>query len=132
MSGYEGCIHINAVIAVPAAREADGDALFVKHKAWVQSTHSSLGLLFYTVTKNKELSVPLDPSSEPTGRVIFSVNEIYTSPAGLMKHWGMAKTESGFFDEFVAFFTAEGSTVLAMHGAPVIHSLLPKDLPFPE
>lgn len=132
MSGYEGCTHINAVIAVPEAREADGDALFVKHKAWIQRTHGPLGLLFYSVTKNKEVSVPLDPSSEPTGRIIFSLNEVYTAPAGLMKHWAMAKTECDFFEEFVAFFTAEGSTVLAMHGAPVIHSLLPKDLSFPE
>lgn len=58
MSGYEGCTHINAVIAVPAAREAEGDALFAKHKTWVQSTHGPMGLLFYIVTKNKELSVP--------------------------------------------------------------------------
>lgn len=72
---------------------------------------------------------PLDQSSEPTGRIIFSLNEIYASPEGLTKHWALAPG-TGFFDEFVALFTSEGSTVLAMHGAPAIHSLLPKDLSF--
>ena len=46
-----------------------------------------MALLDYTISKGPELSNPLDPSSEPTGKTIFVLDEYYESPAGIARHW---------------------------------------------
>lgn len=46
-----------------------------------------VALLDYTISKGPELSNPLDPNSEPTGKTIFVLDEYYESPVGIARHW---------------------------------------------
>jgi hypothetical protein len=47
---------------------------------------AEVALLDYTVSKGPELSNPLDPSSAPTGKTVFVLNEYYESPAGSARY----------------------------------------------
>uniref|UniRef100_A0A6U2CM87 ABM domain-containing protein n=1 Tax=Hemiselmis andersenii TaxID=464988 RepID=A0A6U2CM87_HEMAN len=130
-TGYEGKTQITIMVSVPAEQEKAGDEIFERHKKWMQSTHGPWGLLFYTVCKNKELSAPLDQSSAPTGKIIFTLTEVYASPEGLQKHWSSAPTDiPDVFKDFAAFCTTEGHQLMLMHGAPVVRSLYPGDCAF--
>jgi hypothetical protein len=68
---------------------AEFDRLFASHGEWMKghSREDGVALLQYTVSNGPELSNPLDPSSEPTGKTIFVLSEFYESPAGIAKHW---------------------------------------------
>ena len=46
-----------------------------------------MALLDYSVSKGPELSNPMDPNSEPTGKTVFVLDEYYESPAGIARHW---------------------------------------------
>jgi hypothetical protein len=101
-TGFEVKTHFNLVLIVKADMEEQADELLEKHKTWVQKTHGTWGLILYSATKNKEVSEPLDQTSDPTGRVIYSLNEMYATSEGLEKHWKEAAASSGFFEDFIA------------------------------
>src|SRR5512132_818732 len=68
---------------------AEGDRIFASHGEWMKG-HPREGdeaLLEYSISKGPELSNPMDPNSEPTGKTIFVLDEYYESPAGIARHW---------------------------------------------
>jgi hypothetical protein len=86
---HMGETHLTIMFTVEAENVAEGDRLFASHGQWMKG-HPREGdeaLLEYTVSKGPELSNPLDPNSEPTGRTIFVLDEYYASPAGIARHW---------------------------------------------
>ena len=86
---HMGDTHLTIMFTVEAENVAEGDRLFASHGQWMKG-HPREGdeaLLEYSVSKGPELSNPLDPNSEPTGRTIFVLDEYYDSPAGIARHW---------------------------------------------
>ena len=86
---HMGETHLTIMFTVEAEDVAEGDRLFASHGQWMKG-HPREGdeaLLEYSVSKGPELSNPLDPNSEPTGRTIFVLDEHYASPAGIARHW---------------------------------------------
>ena len=86
---HMGETHLTIMFTVDAEDVAEGDRLFASHGQWMKGhpREGDVALLEYTVSKGPELSNPLDPNSEPTGRTIFVLDEYYASPAGIARHW---------------------------------------------
>jgi hypothetical protein len=122
---YEGKIHLNLVFVVPADRVAEGDRLFASHGPWMQQTHPRSGemaLLSYNVSKGPELTNPLDPGSDPTGRSVYVLDEVYESEAAVANHWRLGADGWGDFNAFVEW--ASGVEVTAQHRGAVVNSLV--------
>jgi hypothetical protein len=86
---HMGETHLTIMFTVEAEDVAEGDRIFASHGQWMKGhpREGDVALLEYTVSKGPELSNPLDPNSEPTGRTIFVLDEYYESPAGIARHW---------------------------------------------
>jgi hypothetical protein len=120
---HEGKTQISFIFTAPPELVAEGDRIFNSHAAWMKKTHhrdGELALLLYNVAKGPELSIPMDPSSAPTGNTNFTLTEVYASPAGVADHWG----RSANWEDFDAVMAWTGKVKVAvLHGSPVIHSL---------
>jgi hypothetical protein len=79
-------------------------------------------LLSYTVSKGPELSNPLDPNSDPTGKTIYVLDEYYASPAGVGKHWRDAM-ENWAEDLGAVVQLSAKATVATLHSGTVIQAL---------
>ena len=129
--GYEGNIAVSTILIVRKELEKDADDVWDRHKKWLKETHGPWGMVSYTVAKNNEMKNPLNPTStETTGRIIYVVHEVYRHLDGLKKHYSESPN-GGYVEDFLKICTAEGSSVVVLQGAPVTHSLLPKDCDFP-
>ena len=86
---HKGKSHLVIMWTVGPDDVAEGDRIFASHGEWMKGhpREGDVALLEYTVSKGPELSNPLDPNSEPTGRTIFVLDEYYESPAGIARHW---------------------------------------------
>jgi len=120
---YKGKTQISFIFTAPPDRVAEGDRIFASHAAWMEKTHhrdGELALLLYNVVKGPELSIPMDPSSAPTGNTNFTLTEVYANPAGLDDHWAL----SASWEDFNAVMAWAGKVKVAvLHGSPVIYSL---------
>ena len=86
---FKGQSHLNITWVVDGDDESEWDRMFASHARWMEG-HPREGdeaLLSYTVSKGPELANPLDPNSEPTGRIVYVLDEYYASPAGISRHW---------------------------------------------
>ncbi|HLG41324.1 MAG TPA: hypothetical protein VI461_16715 [Chitinophagaceae bacterium] len=103
--------------------KAEGDRIFASHAKWMEKTHhkdGELAMFSYNVAKNDEYTNPMDPTSEPTGNTIFTVNEVYKSPAGMADHWKQAPD----WADFGALMSwADKVKFTMMHGSPIEYSL---------
>ena len=121
---YRGKVHLNFVFKANAEDVAEGDRLFARHNAWMARTHHREGnkaLLTYNVSKGDDLSNSLDPSSAPTGKTIYVLDEIYESTAGIEDHWQQAMSSWEDFKDFMAW--AQKCEISAQHSGTVINSL---------
>ena len=120
----KGNIQLTFIFTATSDLVAEGDRIFGNHAAWMAESHprdGELALLGYNVVKGPELSNPLDPSSEPTGKTSFVLTEVYATQAGMANHW---KQGAETWNNFGAFVEWAGKVQVAvLHGAPVIHSL---------
>ena len=93
---HKGKSHLVIMITVGPDDVAEGDRIFVSHGEWMKGhpREGEVALRDYTISKGPELSNPLDPSSEPTGKTIFVIDEYYESPAGIAGHWQATSTWS--------------------------------------
>ena len=91
----KGAPAVHVTLKVPADKEAELDAFWKKHEAWMRKTHTvgkagddSKGprLYHFYIAKGKELNNPLDPSSGETGSILYQMSESYVAPAGIAKH----------------------------------------------
>src|SRR3954467_7008291 len=86
---HMGQSHLVIMYTVGPEDVAEGDRIFASHAEWMKG-HTREGdeaLLEYSISKGPELSNPMDPSSNPTGKTIFVIDEYYASPAGIARHW---------------------------------------------
>lgn len=63
----------------------------------------------------------MDPSSEPTGKTIFVLDEYYESPAGISRHWQDA-TDNWPDLSAVMAWSAKG-TVATLHNGKAVQAL---------
>ena len=80
-----------------------------------------VALLDYTISKGPELSNPLDPNSEPTGRTIFVLDEYYESPAGIARHW--QDSTDNFPDLPALLAWGAKATVATLHNGTAVQAL---------
>ena len=121
---YRGKVHLTFIFKTDPANVAEGDRLFASHNAWMAKTHHREGdkaLLTYNVSKGGDPSNPLDPSSTPTGKAVYVLDEIYESPAGIADHWQQAMSSWEDFQAFVAWI--KKGEAMAQHSGTVVNSL---------
>jgi hypothetical protein len=102
---------------------AEGDRIFASHGEWMKG-HPREGdeaLLEYSISKGPELSNPMDPSSEPTGKTIFVIDEYYASPAGIARHWQDAA--ENWSDMAAALAWSAKGTVTTLHNGTAVQAL---------
>jgi len=88
-----GKTQITIIFTAPPELAAEGDRIFASHGAWMARTHhrdGELEMLRYNIIKAPELENPLDPSSAPTGNIMFVLDEMYANQSGLDNHWKQA------------------------------------------
>ncbi len=118
-----GKTHIIIMWTVGPEDVAEGDRIFASHGEWMKG-HPRDGdeaLLSYTISKGPELSNPLDPTSDPTGKTIYVLDEYYESPAGVPRHWQDAMDNWQDLNAIVEW-SAKG-TVATLHSGAVVQAL---------
>ena len=121
---YKGKKHLTFIFRANPADVAEGDRLFASHNEWMAKTHHREGekaLLTYNVSKGGDPSNTFDPSSAPSGKTVYVLDEIYESPAGIADHWQQAMSSWRDFQAFMAW--AQKGEVLAQHSGNVVNSL---------
>jgi len=122
--GFKGKVHVNLVFVVPADQVAEADRLIASHGLWMTDSHpksGDLALLSYGVSKGVELSNSLDPGSEPTGKTVYVIDEVYESEAGVANHWKLGSEGWADFGAFVAW--AGGVQMTSQHRGSIVNSL---------
>jgi len=119
-----GKSHLVIMFTVGADDVAEGDRLFASHGEFMKG-HTREGdgaLLEYSVSKGPELSNPMDPNSEPTGKTIFVIDEYYESPAGIARHW---EDTSGNWSEMSSAAPAwfAKATIATLHHGTAVQAL---------
>jgi hypothetical protein len=120
---HMGKSHLVIMFTVGPDDVAEGDRIFAGHGEWMKG-HTREGdeaLLEYSISKGPELSNPMDPSSEPTGKTVFVIDEYYASPAGIARHWQDAADNWSDMAAAVAW-SAKG-TVTTLHNGTAVQAL---------
>jgi hypothetical protein len=121
---HKGKTQFNVTWVVDADDEPEWDRIFASHAAWMEGhpREGDAALLAYSLSKGPELSNSLAPSSEPTGKTVYVLNEYYESPAGVARHWqdGM---ENWAADLGAVVKASAKASVTTLHSGTVIHGL---------
>lgn len=120
---HMGKTHIIIVWTVDAADEAEWDRIFASHGRWMTGhpREGDAALLSYTISKGPELANPLDPASDPTGRLVYVLDEYYESPAGVPRHWQDAIDN---WPDLAAVVEASSrASVTTLHSGTVVQAL---------
>ena len=120
---YMGKSHLVIMMTVGADDVAEGDRIFASHGEWMKGhpREGDVALLGYTVSRAPELSNPMDPSSEPTGRTTFVIDEYYESPAGIARHWQDTMSWPEMSSAVPAWMAK--ATVVTLHNGTVVQAL---------
>eukprot|EP00937_MAST-01D_sp_MAST-1D-sp2_P001570 g1570.t1 len=95
MMAPKGAPSIHGYWRFPASMEAEVDAFWKEHEAWMRSSHTmgpagddSTGPRLYSfyIHKGKELKNPLAPEEGETGEILYGMSETYVAAAGIAKH----------------------------------------------
>jgi hypothetical protein len=116
--------HLNITWTVDREDEAEWDRIWASHGQWMKGhpREGDAALLSYTISKSPELSNPLDPNSEPTGKTVYVLDEYYESPTGIERHWQDAV--ENWADDLAAVMQASArATVTTLHRGTVIQAL---------
>ena len=108
----------NFALSVPADSVDRVEAALSDHAKWMRETHSyddsKIQLVHYYVAKAHELANIADPTQGTTGRVLYSINEVYVMPEGIDQHLTAGQSWKKF-QSFVDTITEFGS-VLVING----------------
>ena len=120
---HMGETHLTIMFTVEAEDVAEGDRIFASHGQWMKGhpREGDVALLEYTVSKGPELSNPLDPNSEPTGKTIFVLDEYYESPAGIARHW--QDSADNWPDMSAVLAWGAKATVATLHNGTTVQAL---------
>jgi hypothetical protein len=121
---FMGKAHLNIMWVVERDDEPEWDRIFASHGQWMKGhpREGEAALLSYTISKGPQLANPLDPNSEPTGKLVYVLDEYYESPAGVARHWQDGMENWG--DDLRAVMEASTrATVTTLHNGTVIEAL---------
>jgi len=120
-----GKTQITIMFTVGPDDVAEADRIFAGHAEWMKGhpREGDVALLEYTVSKGPELSNPLDPGSEPTGKTIFLLNEFYESPAGIANHWQDATANWPDLASVMELSARDSVTVTTLHSGTAVQAL---------
>jgi len=121
---FLGKAHLVIMWTVDAADEGEWERLFASHGEWMTGhpREGDTALLSYTITKGPERSNPMDPSSEPTGKTMYVLDEYYESPAGIDRHW--EDSMQNWAEDLAAVMQASSKAkVSTLHSGTVINAL---------
>lgn len=86
---------ITMVMKVPAEKEAEVDAFWKEHEAWMRKDHT-MGhevvdaakprLTSFDIRKGAEVTDPFDGKSAPTGKILYTMSESYAEIDDIKKH----------------------------------------------
>jgi hypothetical protein len=118
-----GKAHLVILCTVDSGDEGEWDRIFASHGEWMAGhpREGDVALLSYTISKGPERSNPLDPSSEPTGKTIYVLNEYYEAPAGVARHW--EETMEKWADLGAVVQASTRATVSTLHSGTVVNAL---------
>jgi hypothetical protein len=103
---------------------AEGDRIWKSHANWMAANspkEGNLALVTYNVTKTNEYINPLDPTSEPTGNIIYTIVEVFVSPDALDNHMNKIMNTWEDFEAFAEW--SSKSKIGFSHGTSVLYSL---------
>ena len=120
---HMGKSHLVIMYTVGPDDVAEGDRIFASHGEWMKGhpREGDVALRDYTISKGPELANPMDPSSEPTGKTVFVLDEYYESPAGIARHWQDAM--GNWADMSAALAWSAKATVVTLHNGTVVQGL---------
>ena len=116
--------HLLIMWTVDSDDEGEWDRIFASHGQWMvdHPREGETALLSYTISKGPELSNPLDPSSEATGKTIYVLDEYYETPAGITRHWQEAMQT--WADDLGAVMQAGSRAIVStLHSGAVVQAL---------
>ena len=119
-----GKAHLVIMWSVDSSQESEWDRIFASHREWMAGhpRDGDLALLSYTVSKGPEQASPLDPSSAPSGKTVYVLDEYYESPAGITRHWEEAM-ETWADDLGAVVQGSARATVSTLHSGTVVNAL---------
>jgi hypothetical protein len=122
---YLGKTQLAIMFTVGPDDVAEADRIFASHGEWMKGhpREGDVALLEYTVSKGPELSNPLDPGSEPTGKTIFLLSEFYESPAGIANHWQDTMANWPDLASVQELSARDSVTVATLHSATAVQAL---------
>lgn len=112
------------VMLCPDAHAEEGKRLFASHGPWMEATHhreGSKALISYNLSYGPELSDSVDPGSEPTGRTMFVLSEIYETPDGVEDHFAQADESWTDYPTFMEWL--DKCDVVGLPAVPIVNSL---------
>ena len=120
---HRGKSHLVIMFTVGPDDVAEEDRIFASHGEWMPGhpREGDVALLDYTISKGPELSNPMDPNSEPTGKTIFVIDEYYESPAGIARHWQDAM--DNWTDMSAGMAWSAKGTVSTLHNGTAVQAL---------
>lgn len=132
--GNTGNKTLTIVVITPPQYEAQFDNLWASHAQFWRMTHWGAGLS-YEVDKGPQLSNPLDPSSAPTGNIMYVLHECYPADYDhdgappltaqnddIMEHWAYTAVYWSGFNQIIALMQTPGVTVVTLHHGQVVHA----------
>jgi hypothetical protein len=121
---HMGKSHLVIMFTVGPDDVAEGDRIFASHDEWMKGhpREGDVALLDYSVSKGPELSEPMDPNSEPTGKTIFVVDEYYESPAGIARHWQDAMNNWAEMSSAAPAWFAK-DTIVTLHNGTAVQAV---------
>lgn len=133
-TAQKGDTSLQASLSMPKAQEAEMDALWKEHEAWMRKTHtfdkskddmSSPRLTSFTICKKDEQVDAMDPSKGLTGNVTYIMSETYVSPNGIKGHMKAAgETWAEGFGKLMEKMNAH-ATFRQLGACTVVHTMRP-------
>jgi len=129
-------IHIG--FRVPKAMEAEMDAYWKSHEAFVRTYHTlgTVGndsdkprLYEFYISKGAELKNPMDAKSGETGNLLYMMSETYATPEGVAKHLELGGKHWEGMPKLGEYIKKYG-VVCQIGSAKVITCFQEKELPF--
>ena len=106
----------NFGLSVPVDSAEKVEAAISDHASWMRETHSyddsQIQLVHYYVSKAHELVNIADPSQGTTGRILYSINEVYVMAEGIDQHMAAGQSWKNF-QSYVSTITEFGSVLIA-------------------
>ena len=117
------CINLGYV--VPKDQADQVQAVFKKHSAWMENFYSDSNngpdhLISSFFTRADEFIDPMDPSKGVTDKVIFTINERFTSIESIHRHVENAM-KNDYFPEFGEIMDKYGTAISL--GGEIYHSI---------